>query len=71
MYGLLLYIPVSGVPIIAAYPHTGWPNLIKDFVFVIPAYFGYAASGGLRRGSIRGRTGWWRWPWTGAYIRRC
>ena len=47
LYGLLLYIPVSGIAILAAYPgrtDRAVAILAKDFVFVIPAYalfFGY------------------------------
>lgn len=42
-YGLILYLPFAGLPVIALYPATGPPNLIKDVVFVIPAYLGFLA----------------------------
>ncbi len=41
VYGLLLYLPFSGIPVLAAYPHTAVPVLLKDFLFVIPAYVGF------------------------------
>ena len=41
VYALLLYVPFSGLPIIALYPNTGPPNLIKDVLFVLPAYLGF------------------------------
>jgi hypothetical protein len=44
IYGLLCYLPVSGIAILAAYgdrePHAA-AVLAKDFVFVIPAYVGF------------------------------
>jgi len=40
--GLLVFLPYSGVLIIAAYPATGPATLVKDFLFVIPAYLGFA-----------------------------
>ena len=42
-YGLLLYLPISGLPIILAYPHTSLPNLLKDFLFVLQLYIGFAS----------------------------
>jgi hypothetical protein len=47
IYGLLVYVPVSGIAVLAAYPgriDRAVAILAKDFVFVIPAYalfFGY------------------------------
>lgn len=41
--GLVLYIPVSGIVIVAAYPNTAAATLVKDFLFVLPAYLGFAA----------------------------
>jgi hypothetical protein len=41
--GLLAYMPFSGLPIIALYPHTTVPVLVKDFLFVLPAYLGFLA----------------------------
>lgn len=52
MYGLLLYLPISGLPIIALYPNTGPPNLFKDFLFVIPAYIGFVAWAATSRAPI-------------------
>src|SRR6266511_3590782 len=44
LYGLLCYLPVSGIAILAAYPgrtDRAVAILAKDFVFVIPAYVGF------------------------------
>ena len=38
---LLVYLPFSGIPIILLYPNTAAPVLLKDFLFVIPAYVGF------------------------------
>ncbi len=51
VYGLLLYIPFSGIPVILSYPKTGLPVLIKDLVFVLPAYLGFAGYHVARRKS--------------------
>lgn len=44
IYGLIAYMPFSGLPGILLYSYigTGWASLIKDFLFVIPAYLGFA-----------------------------
>lgn len=52
VYGLVLYLPLSGIPIIALYPHTALPNLFKDFLFVLPAYIGFAVYANARRESF-------------------
>jgi hypothetical protein len=44
VYGLLVYLPFSGIPIIAAYPRTALATLAKDVLFVIPAYLGFLVS---------------------------
>jgi hypothetical protein len=41
IYGLLFYLPFSGLPTILLYPSKGWTTLLKDFLFVIPAYIGF------------------------------
>lgn len=44
LYGLLCYLPVSGIAILAAYPgrtDRAVAILAKDFVFVVPAYVGF------------------------------
>jgi hypothetical protein len=41
VYGLLLYLPVSGIIVVLTYSTTNLAVLIKDFVFVIPAYAGF------------------------------
>ena len=40
LYGLLLYLPFVGVPVVIFYP-SPVPILLKDFLFVIPAYLGF------------------------------
>ena len=52
LYGLLLYIPIAGVPIIVMYPTTIPGVLAKDILFVIPAYVGLAAWAVTNRRSI-------------------
>ncbi|NWJ96787.1 MAG: oligosaccharide flippase family protein [Chloroflexi bacterium] len=42
IYGLLLYLPFSGLPSLILYPGPPALSLIKDIVFVIPAYLGFA-----------------------------
>jgi hypothetical protein len=49
VYGLLIYLPVSGIPVLAMYPDTTLPMLLKDILFVIPAYVGFAAYYSVRR----------------------
>lgn len=41
VYGLLLYLPFSGIPSLLLYPHKGPGVLAKDFLFVLPAYAGF------------------------------
>lgn len=41
--GLLLFLPYSGLLIIATYPATGPSALAKDALFVVPAYLGFGA----------------------------
>jgi hypothetical protein len=43
IYGLVAYMPFSGLPGILLYSYigSGWASLIKDLFFVIPAYLGY------------------------------
>ena len=48
VYGLLAYLPFVGIPILALYPSKA-PHLFKDFLFVIPAYIGFFASGQIFR----------------------
>lgn len=54
--GLLLFLPVSGIPIIATYPSTGPATLLKDLLFVGPAYvgFGLALAAGRQRWRVPG-----------------
>ncbi|MEA2370674.1 MAG: hypothetical protein QOH12_1068 [Solirubrobacteraceae bacterium] len=56
LLGLLLFLPYSGLLIIAAYPATGPATLVKDFLFVIPAYLGFAGTS-LIRGSSKPMAG--------------
>ena len=48
-YGLLLFLPFAGIPIVVAYPDVGIPSLLKDFLFVGPLYLGFGASLTMRR----------------------
>jgi hypothetical protein len=50
IYGLLAYLPFSGIPIIVSYPRTAVAVLMKDALFVIPAYLGFLVNGSSRRG---------------------
>jgi hypothetical protein len=52
VFGLLLYLPVSGIPIIASYPDTTLAVVAKDVMFVLPAYLGFVARRGLARRSV-------------------
>lgn len=49
---LLLYLPFSGIPIILLYPNTAAPVLLKDFLFVLPAYVGFLGASIAERRSI-------------------
>lgn len=49
LLGLLVFLPYSGLLIIASYPTTGPAALAKDFLFVIPAYLGFAGAYLLRQ----------------------
>lgn len=49
VYGLLVYLPVSGIPTILTYPDNGNAVLLKDFLFVVPAYVGFLAWATARR----------------------
>jgi hypothetical protein len=44
VYGLLLFLPFSGLPYIVLYPEVRLALILKDLVFVVPAYLGFAAS---------------------------
>jgi len=54
VYGLLVYLPFAGVVTLALYPWEGPallnPLLYKDWLFVLPAYFGFGAAVVMRRG---------------------
>src|SRR5260221_2470648 len=49
MYGLLLYIPLSGLPIIAFYPTDQLAVLVKDLLFILPTYAAFALTSPVRR----------------------
>jgi hypothetical protein len=53
IYALLLYLPFSGLPTLLTYPNTQIAVLIKDILFVVPAYVGFAL--------VARRQGW-RYP---------
>ncbi len=52
LYALLLYIPVAGVPIILSYPNTGPAVLLKDILFLVPAYLGFVAWAWAKRSRV-------------------
>jgi len=54
VYGLLLFMPISGIPIILTYPHTQVAVLLKDFIFVVPAYLGFIVARGRQTWSFAG-----------------
>jgi hypothetical protein len=43
IYGLLAYLPFSGIASVLLYPRTAPAVLVKDFFFVVPAYVGFLA----------------------------
>jgi hypothetical protein len=53
IYGLLVYLPFSGLVTLALYPWEGAPALnpvlYKDWLFILPAYLGFFAALFLRR----------------------
>jgi hypothetical protein len=53
LVGLLLYLPFSGLPTLILYPDTGPSALVKDVLFVIPAYVGAIALALSGRESLR------------------
>ncbi len=52
LYALLLYIPVAGVPILLGYPNTQLAPLLKDILFLIPAYLGFLAWAWAKRSRV-------------------
>ena len=44
LYGLLLYLPFSGIPIVLSYPDTQVAVLLKDLLFILPAYLVFAVA---------------------------
>ncbi len=51
VYGLLLYVPFSGLPALVLHEHRAVVALLKDVLFVVPAYLGFALSVLARRSS--------------------
>lgn len=51
LYGLMLYLPLSGILTLSLYPRTGPGTLAKDVLFLVPAYLGFliAMRSGRRR----------------------
>src|SRR5438132_2117725 len=41
VYGLLAYMPFSGIPILLGLPNATLAALLKDLLFVLPAYMGF------------------------------
>lgn len=48
VYGLLLFLPFSGIPYLLLYPSVRPALVLKDLVFVLPAYAGFLAGRGER-----------------------
>jgi hypothetical protein len=55
VYGLLLYLPFSGIPYVLLYPNVRASTLLKDALFVIPAYAGFVMRSASRRRRVDGR----------------
>lgn len=49
VYGLLLYVPFSGFPALVLHEHRAVAALLKDVLFVVPAYLGFTVSVLARR----------------------
>jgi hypothetical protein len=49
VYGLLLFLPFSGIPYVLLYPNVRPALVLKDLVFVLPAYAGFLAGRARRR----------------------
>jgi hypothetical protein len=60
IYGLLAYLPYSGIAGVLLYPRTAPAVLAKDFLFVVPAYVGFLAQHVIARRSMsfRGAPTW-------------
>src|SRR2546426_10481620 len=41
VYGVLAYLPFSGIPILFGLPNAALAALLKDLLFIVPAYVGY------------------------------
>lgn len=52
IYGLLAYFPFSGIPFVLLYPNTAPAGLLKDFLFVLPAYAGFFGTAIVKRQRI-------------------
>jgi hypothetical protein len=55
VHGLLLYLPFSGIPYVLLYPDARASTLLKDALFVLPAYAGFAAYAASRRRRVAER----------------
>src|SRR6266508_336413 len=54
VYLLLAYLPFSGIPFVLLYPEARLSALIKDLLFILPAYLGFVVcSGQWRRTELR------------------
>jgi hypothetical protein len=60
VYALLAYLPFSGIASVLLYPRTAPAVLVKDFLFVIPAYVGFLLQrlSARRPMSFRGAPTW-------------
>jgi O-antigen ligase len=53
IWGLLVFMPFSGILIFATYPSTAPAVLAKDVLFVLPAYAGFFSAAAIRRQPVR------------------
>ncbi len=44
VYMLLCYLPFAGIAIVGSYPQTQFADVVKDLVFVLPAFLGFLLS---------------------------
>lgn len=49
VYGLVLYVPLSGLPVLVMHEQRAVAALLKDVLFVVPAYLGFTVSVLARR----------------------
>ena len=53
IYGIIAFIPFAGLPTLLLYPAPAWTRVLKDLLFVLPAYFSFLLCLLMRPGSLR------------------